>query len=285
MASQIIGEHRDGSGSVRSDGKTITISSSIKYIVVSDDSNTTREEILLNTPGLPIAGLVYGPLQMRCTSKKADRKRESTYYWDVTCDFESGVENQRQDENNPSEDPTTWIPVFSMDGTGSIQRVLTMDKSPTPKRCVNSANTRFSEPLVENKSLGVIPFTQYEDPTIDINTFLDRCDTVNETSFAGRAARTLLLKVPRAELGYYGNFVAWKVDYQMTYNRDTWDEKRLDVGPEQLNGDPCLDKKRTFKIIGNLDGSGVQQDQDVDPVEITFRTYDELDFNDFIRRG
>jgi len=283
MASQIIGEHRDGSGSVRSDGKTITISSSIKYIVVSDDSNTTREEILLNTPGLPIAGLVYGPLQMRCTSKKADRKRESTYYWDVTCDFESGVENQRQDENNPSEDPTTWIPVFSMDGFASIQKTLTTDKSTPAKKCTNSANQAFSEPLVENKSLAVIPFTQYEDPSIDIDTYLDRCDTVNETTFLNRAARTLRLNVTRAELGYYGNYAAWKVDYQLTYNRDTWDEKRLDVGSLQLDGSPCLDKTRQFKVIGNLDGSGVQQDQDDDPVEITFKTFDELEFNDFIR--
>jgi len=285
MASQIIGEHRDGSGSVRSDGKTITISSSIKYIVVSDDSNTTREEILLNTPGLPIAGLIYGPLQMRCTSKKADRKRENTAYWDVTCDFESGVENQKQDENNPSEDPTTWIPVFSMDGNNKAQKVLTMDKSPVPKTCTNSANQPFSEPLVENKSMAVIPFTQYEDPTIDIDTLLDRCDTVNETSFMNRNARTLLLNIPRAELGYYGNYVAWKVDYQMIYNRDTWDEERIDVGSLQLDGTPCLDVTRQFRVVGNLDGSGVQQDQSDTPYIITFRTFDELDFNDFIRRG
>jgi len=285
MASEIVGEHRDGSGSVRSDGKTITISSSIKYIVLSDSNTSTREEILLGTPGLPVAGLIYGPLQMRCTSKKADRRRENTAYWDVTCDFESGVENQKQDENNPSEDPTTWIPVFTISGFTSIQKVLTVDKSTPPKTCTNSANQPFSEPLVENKSLAVIPFTQYEDPTIDINTFLDRCNTVNELTFLNRDPRTLLLNVVSAELGYYGNFAAWKVDYQLTYNDDTWDEKRLDVGSLQLDGTACVDLRRGFRIIGNLDGSGVQQDQDEDPYVITFKTFDELDFNGFIRVG
>jgi len=285
---------REGSASIKKgSGTQLTFTSQWHFLVITDDPNTSREEVLLGTPGLPIVGVIYGLIQATCTGITAKRNTKNVLYWDVVAEFDTGREDQKQNPSDPTNpDPTTWIPVFVIDSFETKQRILTVDKTPAsasppgPKTCTNSANQPFSEPLTETVTLCSYTFTQFEDPSQDINTIMDRNDTVNETSFAGRDARTLKLNVTSAELGFYVGVPAWRVGYRVTYDRDKWDVKMLDVGPNQLDGTklkPCMDKENSFRVIGNLNGSGVQQDQDDDPYVITFRTYTEIDFNDFIR--
>lgn len=294
MATAIVGEMREGNASIKKGkGTSLTFTSSFNFLVLADSTSVTREEVLLGTAGLPIVGVVYGLIQATCTSINAKRNTKNTLYWDVTCEFDTGREDQKQDPEDPDNpDPTTWLPVFVIDSFEAKQRILTVDKTPAsasppgPKTCTNSANQPFGEPLTETVTLCSYTFTQFENPAQDINTIMDRNDTVNKILFAGRNARTLKLTVTSAELGYYASFSAWRVGYRVTYDRDTWDVKMLDVGPNQLDGTqlaPCMDKERNFRVIGNLDGNGVQQDQDEDPYVITFRTKTEIDFNTFIR--
>lgn len=290
----IVGEMREGSASIKKGkGTSLTFSSSFIFLVLTDDINTTREEVLLGTVGLPIVGVVYGLIQATCTAINAKRSSKNAFYWDVTCEFETGREDQQTNPADPDNpDPTTWFPVFVIDSFETKQRILTVDKTPAtasppgPKTCTNSANQPFGEPLTETVTLCSYTFTQFEDPSQDINEIMDRNDTVNEVVFAGRDARTLKLNVTGAELGYYVGVPAWRVTYRVTYDRDTWDVPMLDVGPNQLSGTdliPCMDKENVFRVVGNLDGNGVQQDQNDDPYVITFRTKTEIDFNDFIR--
>lgn len=292
MASAIIGEMREGQASVkRGQGTTLTYSSTYHFLVVADDKLTSREEILFGTPGLPIVGVLYGYIQAVCTGIDATRKKDEPKYWDVTCTFETGRESQRQPATDPeSQDPTTWIPVFVVDSFETRDKVLKIDKSASPKKCVNSANTPFGDPLTQTHTLCSFSFTQFENSSIagplTLDTILNRNESVNEIAFAGYAARTLKLNVTKAEEGYFLNVPCWRIEYRITYDRDTWDEKRLDVGPICIVSGKkvaCMDEQRQFKIVGNLDGSGAQTYGD--PAELTFRTRLELGFETFIRRA
>lgn len=285
MPSEIVGEKRGGSGSVkRGDSSSLVFTSSVTFLVVTDSKSVTREEVLLQTPGLPIVGLLYGPYQLVCTSKSCTRSEVNPLYWDVVCEFESNKEDQQQDQNNPSENPTTWIPVFKVDSFTTKEKVVTEDRtSPTPQKIANSAGTAFETPLTETKTLAQFSFVQFEDPSQDLKTIMDRNDSVNKTTFAGRAARTLLLELAGAELGYFGGFRAWRVAYRCTYDPDTHDVKMLDVGPVTSLGRRCFDLDGITPIIGNLDGSGSQVAAGDPPAELTFRIKREIEFADFIR--
>jgi hypothetical protein len=131
---------------------------------------------------------------------------------------------------------------------------------------------------------------QFEDPTLDIDEILHRNDVVNLTAFANRSARTLKLNVTSAELGSFGNFAAWRIGYRCTYDRDTWDEERLDIGPVYWNTDSprkklvFFDETNSFRVVGKLNGAGGKQtDQDDDPQVLYRRVFEEVEFRDFIR--
>jgi hypothetical protein len=295
MSSQIVYEKRKGSAELQKDGQNgLSFSMSVTFLVVTDDKETSREEVLLNTPGLPIVGLVYGPLGATCKSKKGERNEDNPLYWDVTCDFETGTESQKQNPANPSPDPTTWIPIFRVDSFMTKERVLTIDKTPAsagsinfgvpgPYPITNSARQPFDDPLTETRQLCQFSFVQFEDPSQDLDDIMDRNDSVNETTFAGRAARTLLLNVTGAELGSFGGYGAWRVTYQCTYDPETHDVKLMDVGTCYLDSGtqkPYLEGTNNVAIIGNLNGSGAKA---TNAATLTFRVKDEIDFADFIR--
>lgn len=290
MASVIVGEMREGKGSIKKGSNmTLTYSSTFNFLVVTDDKNTTREEVLLFTPGLPVVGVVYGAIQATCTGIDADRSRDNPIYWNVVCTFDTAAEQQKQSPEDPdSPDPTTWLPVFIVDAFETRDKVLKMDKSPTPKKCVNSAGTPFADPITDTETICCFSFTQFEGASLGLKTIMDRNGTINESALTSGGetfdARTLKLNVLKAEKGLFMQFPAWRIEYRVAYDPDTWDEDRLDVGPVQISGGKrvsCMDEERTYKIVGNLNGSGVQVF--TDPSVITFRPKTQLEFNNFIR--
>lgn len=296
MASEIVGEMRTGTASLRDSGNNgLSFESTAEFLVVASDKYVSKEEVLLLTPGLPIVGLMYGPLGATCTSKDAERHKDHASYWIVKCSFETGRERQKQNPNNPSPDPKTWIPVFRIDSFIVKEKVVAEDKTPAsagnvnfgttgPYKCRNSARQPFEEPFTEKKLLCQFSFEQFEDPSQDINDIIDRNDSVNSATFAGRDARTLLINVTGAELGFYGGYGAWRVVYQVTYDPDTHDEFRLDVGTCYLdsgNQKPYMDALEQYRITGNLNGTGGKSTGD--PAILKFRVKKELDFSTFIR--
>lgn len=296
MPSQILGEKRSGSAKLTQQGKTgLSFSSTVEFLVVASDTSVTREEILLTTPGLPVVGLHYGPLNATCTSKDCKRRSDHALYWDVSCEFETAREEQKQNSQNPSPDPTTWIPIFKVDSFISKPRVITVDRTPAgagnvnfgvpgPYSITNSARQPFDEPLTVNRLLAQFSFTQFEDPNQNLDAIMGRNECVNSTSFAGFSARTLLLNVIGAELGTYGGFYAWRITYQATYDADKHDVKMLDVGSCYLDSGtqkPYTDGVNSYRIIGNLDGSGAKA---TNAATLTFRVYPEVDFSLFIRQ-
>jgi hypothetical protein len=91
------------------------------------------------------------------------------------------------------------------------------------------------------------------------------------------------LEVVEAELGSYAGFAAWRVKYKVTYDPDTHDEKRLDVGPYYLDGailKRYMDDTNSFPIVGALNGSGARA---ANPATLNFRCKKEVEFTSFIR--
>jgi hypothetical protein len=97
------------------------------------------------------------------------------------------------------------------------------------------------------------------------------------------AARTLLLEVQEAELGSYAGYAAWRAKYKVTYDPDTHDEKRADIGPFYLDGGNkvrYMDDTKHFPMIGALNGSGAKA---TNPAELVFRCKREVEFSTIIR--
>jgi hypothetical protein len=284
VANEIVGsEQRKGSGSVRKgEGVTLILSETWHFRVKTDQVTSSRSDVLFNTPGLPRAGLIYGPLGLVCDSIECDREELHAQYWNITCQFKTGTEEQKQNaENNP--DPATWIPIFKIDSFTTKEKVISKDRSTPAKYPVNSAGTPFDQPLTATSSLCQFSFTQFEEPGLKIKDFLDRNDCVNSSSFdaIGQifAARTLLIEVQEAELGSYAGYTAWRARYRVTYDPDTHDEKRADMGPFYLDAGVLkryMDDTNAFGIVGALDGSGAKA---ATPAELSFRNKKEISFN------
>jgi hypothetical protein len=294
MPSEIVNsqERREGSGAIAISSNKLVFRSTWNFLVLASSTSVGREEILLGTPGLPVVGLVYGFTQQRCTSKDAKRKKENPLYWDVTCQFESGTEEQKPpsggDPDFPDPDPTTWIPVFVVDSFETKQVVIQEDFSDPPKKIVNFAKQPFQEPILTTKTLCSFSFTQFEDPAQDINDIMDRNDKLNDGEFAGRDARTLKLNVTSAGLGYYGGYAAWRVAYRCSYDPDTWDVELLEVGSQYVDTadgnklKPYLDDIRSHRMVGKLDTNGNKLASNANPLTSKFVPYQQIDFS-FIR--
>jgi len=315
MASWIVGERRPGSCSMSVSGQSsFSFKMSYEFIVQTDDRSTSREQVLLQTPGMPRPGKQYGPLQAKCTNVTANRSEESLFIWFCEADFETGEggNEQRDSQNNPgSNAPTDWIPTFRLDGFATREETITKDFTPAtvttapftvpgPYILANSAGQLFDPPYTRTKTLPQFSGVQFETASSSLKEIANRNDKVNSNSFdfgSGLGlfdARTLLLHVKSAELGYYYGIRCWKVEYQITVDFDKYDIKIADFGTKFLDGSPpfdrpYMDKTNSFVINGPLDGLGakvldVNGTPDASNVaELTFRIKQEISFADFIR--
>jgi hypothetical protein len=288
MSNELVGaELRKGSGFARKgQGFQLILGETWNYRVKTDQVTSSRSGILYNTPGLPRAGLLYGPLGLICDEVSCEREEKHALYWNVTARFQTGTEEQKQNPEG-NEDPATWIPIFKIDSFVTKEKVLAKDRSTPTKYPVNSAGTPFDQPLTDTSSFCQFSFVQFDDPGLKLKDFLDRNDIVNKSAFTALgqtfAARTMLLEVQEAELGSYAGYAAWRAKYKVTYDPDTHDEKRADIGPFYKAGGQTLrymDSTNTFPMVGPLNGSGAKA---TDPAELSFRCKKEVEFNTIIR--
>ncbi len=295
MASSILGTERiPGSISVSRSGVQLLINEDYEFLVESDDPNATRLGIIFETPGLPVVGLRYELNGLVCSQIDAKRRDDNFYFWDVTCSFESGIEDQKLPSSpGPSSDPYNpleWVPVFKIGKFRSKNKIMTKDKDGVV--IANSARTPFSPLPEETVQLCVYEFVQFEDPTLTLTEIEDRNGCVNSVSFTDAivgtvGARECLLNVVGAELGFYGNYAAWRVAYEACRDPEKWDIEYYDIGPVYLDGGttqkPFFDATNTIHYYGNLDTDGDKLAVGDAPLVKTFKRYTELDFKTFIR--
>ena len=131
MANTLVGsELRKGSGFVRKgQGFQLIYGETWNFRVKTDQVTGDRLSILYDTPGLPYAGLLYGPLGVVCDEVSCEREEKHALYWNVTARFQTGTEEQKQSQAQPqSPNPLTWIPVFKVDSFTTKERVITQDR-------------------------------------------------------------------------------------------------------------------------------------------------------------
>lgn len=292
MANRILGtERRPGSIDVSEDGQSVIINETYEFLVEADSRTETRQSIVFDTPGLPTVGLFYPSVGLVCRGKSARRRTDNAQYWDVTCKFESGREQQQVDPENTSdpENPTTWIPLFSIDGFENKQRPLITDKN--GKKVVNSANQKFETPLVEIVQLPCFSGFQFENPAQTLQQIMTRNEIMNSATVTSPrlgvcAAKTIKCNVTSAVYGVFGNTACWKVGYRFCYDRDTWIVPMLDVGSIYLdsgNPKPYYDDTNTIRIVGNLNGTGGKRSMSLSPLTTDFENLRSVDFKTFIR--
>lgn len=276
-APYIKGEATKGSTSARKDGNNIVITDTFTYIVIAD-RDATRDEVR-NASGLPVINFTRLSNGAICTGKDAEREEKQPRVWRVTCTFETIPPDQEQDEDS-TENPTTWIPKWG----GSLQSIdfyggVDADGNPV----LNSAKRPFADATAIKKSLVSMQFSQYEAASTTLQTIADRNDTVNDDEFKDFPAKTLLLNVRSFEYGTFYGFDCVRIDYTATYNKDTWIEKRLDIGYEYKESGvlkPAFSGGARIEV--RLNGSGGKL-ADADPdVFIDVKRYREIDFS-FLR--
>jgi hypothetical protein len=264
----LVGERREGSGRLRSRGGLPVFEESYHYLVQADSIYDDRLTILA-TSGLPILNVSTSAGGFAvCRGLSAVRRSQQTLLWDVTAEFSSEVEDSNSSTTNPTTDPPeAWVPIYETKFE-RYQKLVTKDEAGNP--FVNSAGQPFSEKLTVTRHIPIWEFFQFEPATVSDETVIGRSEVVNDATFKGRAAKTLLCVVLSSVVGRYYGQLRRLTQYQLKYNKDDWRFKVLDVGTRHNNAAGTSTVAYNAKILtsggytadnleviaGPLDGAG-----------------------------
>lgn len=305
MASEIVGELRRGSGTVRrGENGRLNVTMQVDFLVVTDDKFTSREEVLLATANAPIVGLRYGPLGIPCISKTANRNETNPLYWELSCEFDSAVENQEPNDESPDNpDPTTWIPIWKIEP--GLQDEGTTSTDFLGKEYKNTAGEFYDPPMNYSVRTASWVFNQYEPASTSGITIMKRHMTVNNATFTKKLRGMgmsleqyqYLMTVEEAELGYYMGFLCWNIKYRLSYNSAAykniltnitteigWQTRVYSHGYNFWNGtslEPWLEKG--INIDGPLDNNGGKGTVGGLGYAQDFLFYRPLDWSSFLR--
>lgn len=285
MPNELRGETRPATISVRSNNGVPMLDETYHFLVEAETKYTSRLSVL-QTTGLPIVGVTVSSFGLSvCRSKTATRRPEQPTLWDVTCEFSSEVaENQTQSSSGDpiNADPTTWVPIYETKFE-RLNEVVTRDYSDAA--IANSAGQPFEVGLTIGRFIPVWEFFQIESATVTDETIIARNESVNDATFKGRAAKSLLLSVVSSTVGYYYGAKRRLTQYSLKYNPRLWTHKRLDVGTVFLDGGvlkPYTDNSGNV-ILGGLNGSGAKVSAGSPPAVRSFDMYPSISFSAFLR--
>jgi len=281
MAHTFLGEQRPGEMSIRSSGGVPVLDETYHHAVYADSTTADRLSILATT-GVPIPGQTVSSWGYAlCKSVKAVRRAEQVRYWDITSEFSSDVDD-RQSSQDPRTDPVAWIPVYETKFE-RLQEIVTKDESDVS--VANSAGQPFENGIIRARFIPIWEFYQFESASVTDETVIARNETVNNATFKGRAAKTLLCTVMSSVIGYYYGARRRLTRYSLRYNVKTWQHKRNDVGTVYLESGvhkPYLDDEGNV-ILGGLNGSGAKVTPGDPPATLEFDLHPTVDFATFLR--
>lgn len=281
------GFERDGGFRVSSQNGLPRVELDFRVQVQATSKNESYEDVY-NATGLPKVGEPYGFLV--CSSIDLQRKPGRADLYEGRVTFSSEVSESQGSggtgqDFDPTSDPVAWVPVYET-RFERLQEVATKDKS--DEAIVNSAGQPFQSGLTISRHIPIWTFYQFESATITDEDIIERHETVNETTFRGRAAKTLLLIVENSSIGFYYGKRRRLTQYSLKYNEKDWTHKRLDVGTFYWDGGVVGTNKKHFMadgvpVTGGLDGAADAAATVADTAILTFDIYAELEFNDFLR--
>jgi hypothetical protein len=281
MTNTFLGEQRDAQISIRSNGG-VPILDETYFFLVKADSVTADRMGILATAGVPIPGVTTSSRGFSvCRSVNAVRRKEQVLYWDITAEFSSEVD-ERQSNQDPRTDPLTWVPIYETKFE-RLQENATKDRAGVA--IANSAGQPFENGIIRARYIPIWEFFQFESDATTDEQVIERNETVNNETFRGRAAKTLLCTVMSSVVGFYYGAKRRLTRYSLKYNDQTWLHKRLDVGTVYLSGGqylPYLDANDNV-MLGALNGSGGRAEAGSPPEVLEFDMFAAVDFAAFLR--
>ena len=251
------------------------------YLVEMADVTADRTDVLA-VSGVPIPNLTVSANGYAiCRTSDCVRRPEQRKLWDVTATFSSEVD-ERQTSASVSGDPEAWVPIYETKFE-RLQEIATRDYN--DDAIANSAGQPFENGITRGLFIPFWELYQFEADTVTDETVIDRNETVNDTTFKGRAQHTLLCTVMSSVIGFYYGSRRRLTKYCLRYNRKTWKHKRLDVGTVYLEGGvhkPYLDDEGNV-MLGALNGAGAKQTPGTPPATLEFEMYPEVSFSSFLR--
>ena len=286
MATTLRGEKSQGKSSIRSSGGIAVLEEDYHFLVECDSVNTPRLDVLA-TAGLPIVNVSTSSSGFCiCRTLDATRREDQRKLWDVTATFSSevseGQSSAASSGTSVSSNPIEWVPIYETKFE-RLQEIVTTDRSGT--RIANSAGQPFETGVVRSRFIPIWEFYQFEPATDTDEEVIDRNETVNNGTFKGKAANTLLCTVLSSVVGFYYGSRKRLTRYALRYNDRTWKHKRLDVGTVFLESGklkPYLDDNGNV-ILGGLNGSGAKVAAGTAPSILEFDVYPESSFSSFLR--
>lgn len=280
MTTSLRGQARaTGQCSIRSRNGVPVLDETYEYWVVSNNISDTHVNVYATT-GLPTVGVTASPSGTGiCNSKSCSRDATNQFLWKVICTFSTEVD-ERQSSYDPGTDPTAWVPVYETKFE-RLQESVNTDRNGVA--IANSAGQMFPTGMTISRFIPVWTIFQFEASTVTDEQIIDRNETVNNGTFRGRAANTLLLTVDSSVIGYYYGARRRLTSYTIRYNRKNWKHKRLDVGEAYLQAGVL--KPYTIEgrlVMGNLNGSGGKAADGVAPSIREFDQYPAISFS-FLR--
>jgi hypothetical protein len=286
MATTFLGEQGAGKSSIRSTGGVAVLEEEFHFLVLADSVNESRLNVL-NTTGLPIVNVsVSASGFCICRTLDATRREDQKLYWDVTASFSSevseGQSSAASSGTSVSANPIEWVPVYETKFERQ-QSIASFDQSAVA--IANSAGQPFETGITISRFIPIWEFYQFESASITDEDVIDRNEVVNNGTFKGRAAKTLLCTVLSSVVGFYYGSRTRLTRYALRYRSGTWKHKRLDVGTVYLDGGklkPYLDDNGNV-ILGGLNGSGGKVAAGTAPSTLEFDMYPEVSFSSFLR--
>jgi len=233
---------------------------------------------------LPRVGVTLSALGIAvCKTVNATRREDQRTLWDVVATFSSEVE-ERQNVQSVSGSPTTWLPIYETKFE-RLQEVTTKDAA--GDSIANSAGQPFENGILRSRFIPIWEFYQFEPATVTDEVVIDRNETVNDATFKGKAAKSLLCTVLSSVIGFYYGSRLRLTRYAIRYNEALWTHKRLDVGTGYLEAGvllPYYDNPIDRNVIlGSLDGAGNKQPVGTGPAVLEFDMYESVSFASFLR--
>jgi hypothetical protein len=286
MATTLLGEKSEGKSSIRSSGGIAVLEEDYHFLVEADSLTVSRLEVL-NTTGLPIVNVSTSSSGFCiCRTLDATRREDQRKKWDVTATFSSEVtENQSSSSSSGtsvSSNPIEWVPVYETKFERQ-QRIATQDIDGTV--IANSAGQPFENGIVLSSFVPIWEFYQFESDSDTDEDVIDRNEVINNGTFKGKLAETLLCTVLSSVVGFYYGSRKRLTRYSLRYNSNTWRHKRLDVGTAYLEGGklkPYLDDNSNV-ILGGLNGAGAKVAAGTKPSVLEFDMYPQRSFPSFLR--
>jgi len=284
MANQVLGQHREGDIRISSSGGLPLVEETYVFRVLMDSSTASRLEVL-SVNGLPRVNQTVSAAGLAtCKAVSAQRSEINPRLWLVRSEFSSEAE-EGSEEQDPSTDPTAWIPVYE---TEFLQKSKVSHKDTADDVIANSAGQAFPDGITIGRTLPAWKFFQFEPATVTDTQIADRNESVNSATFRTREAKTLLLTVLSSKVGFYLGQRRRLTQYRLAYDPEKWTHKRYDVGTVYLEGGvlkpyTATENGVTTVISGPLDGAGAKVTAGDPPAVLEFDIYPSIAFADFLR--